>query len=181
MEIRFLSRNVELPDQTRDYMEKKLAKIERFFDKILDAQVTLAFKRGMHIAEITAYVDGLVMRGEDYSPDMKKSFDKALKNIERQVKKHKDYLVDRVQLKKHDISFDVDAEAPEPQAAEQRVDVREIVRQKSFSVRTMTAVEATMQMDLLGHDFFIFRNPDTGMINVVYRRDEGGYGLLQPE
>ena len=179
MEIRFLSRNVELPDQIRDYMEKKLARVERFFDKILDAQVTLAFKRGMYIAEITAYVDGLVMRGEDYSPDMKKAFDKALKNIERQVKKHKDYLVDRVQLKKHDISFDVEPEISEPM--EPQADVREIVRQKRFSVRTMTAVEATMQMDLLGHDFFIFRSPDSGAISVVYRRDEGGYGLLEPE
>ena len=182
MEIRFLNRNVELPDQTKDYMEKKLTRVERFFDKILDAHVTLSFKRGMFIAEITAYVDGLVMRGEDYAPDMRKAFDKALKNIESQVKKHKNYLVDRVQLKTHDISFDVEPEHTEPSHVEaQHADVREIVRQKRFTVRTMTAVEATMQMDLLGHDFFIFRSPDTGAMSVVYRRDEGGYGLLEPE
>ena len=182
MEIRFLNRNVELPDQTKDYMEKKLTRVERFFDKILDAHVTLSFKRGMFIAEITAYVDGLVMRGEDYAPDMRKAFDKALKNIESQVKKHKNYLVDRVQLKTHDISFDVEPEHTEPSHVEaQQADVREIVRQKRFTVRTRTAVEATMQMDARGHDFFIFRSPDTGAMSVVYRRDAGGYGLLEPE
>ena len=86
MDVRFVTRNVELPADIKDYMEKKMSKIEKFFDRILDAQVVLSFKRGMNVVEITADVNGVVMRGEDYAPDLRKAFDKALKNIERQVK-----------------------------------------------------------------------------------------------
>ncbi len=173
MEVRFVTRNVELPGDIKDYMEKKLFKIEKFFDRILDTQVALNYKRGMNVVEITSNVNGVVMRGEDYAPDLRKAFDKALKNIERQVKKHKSYLTDKVRMKVQDISFDIDPELiPAP--------AREIVKRKKFTVDVMTPVEATMQMDLLGHSFFLFKNDETGAINVVYRREEGGYGLLEP-
>ena len=71
MEVRFLTRNVELPAEVREYMEKKVGKIEKFFDKIIDTQVALNFKRGMNVVEITSNVNGVVMRGEDYAPDLK--------------------------------------------------------------------------------------------------------------
>ena len=79
MEVRFFTRNVELPGDIKDYMEKKLVKIEKFFDRILDTQVVLNYKRGMNVVEITANVNGVIMRGEDYAPDLRKAFDKALK------------------------------------------------------------------------------------------------------
>ena len=110
MEVRFFTRNVELPGDIKDYMEKKLVKIEKFFDRILDTQVVLNYKRGMNVVEITANVNGVIMRGEDYAPDLRKAFDKALKNIERQVKKHKSYLTDRARMKVQDVSFDIDPE-----------------------------------------------------------------------
>ena len=81
MEVRFLTRNVELPAEVKEYMEKKVGKIEKFFDRIIDTQVALNFKRGMNVVEITSNVNGVVMRGEDYAPDLRKAFDKALKNI----------------------------------------------------------------------------------------------------
>lgn len=181
MDVRFVTRNVELPADVKDYMEKKLAKIEKFFDRILDTQVALNYKRGMNVVEITSNVNGLVMRGEDYAPDLRKAFDKALKNIERQVKKHKSYLTDKVRMKVQDISFDVDPELMPQNSAEEREDlVRDIVKMKKFTAEVMTPVEATMQMDLLGHSFFLFKNAATGAINAVYRRDAGGYGLLEP-
>ncbi|MDO4560665.1 MAG: ribosome-associated translation inhibitor RaiA [bacterium] len=181
MEVRFVTRNVELPGDIKDYMEKKLFKIEKFFDRILDTQVALNYKRGMNVVEITSNVNGVVMRGEDYAPDLRKAFDKALKNIERQVKKHKSYLTDKARMKVQEISFDIDPELIPAPVMEKDEPAREIVKRKKFTVDVMTPVEATMQMDLLGHSFFLFKNDETGAINVVYRREEGGYGLLEPK
>jgi len=180
MDVRFVTRNVDLPSDVKDYMEKKLAKIEKFFDRILDTQVALNYKRGMNVVEITSNVNGLVMRGEDYAPDLRKAFDRALKNIERQVKKHKSYLTDRARMKTADISFGVDSELLPPTDVQEKEAVRDIVKMKKFSAEVMTPIEATMQMDLLGHTFFLFKNEATGAINAVYRREEGGYGLLEP-
>ena len=140
----------------------------------------LNYKRGMNVVEITANVNGVIMRGEDYAPDLRKAFDKALKNIERQVKKHKSYLTDRARMKVQDVSFDIDPEIIAASAPEKE-EPHEIVKRKKFSVDVMTPLEATMQMDLLGHSFFIFKNDETGERNVVYRREEGGYGLLEPK
>ena len=180
MEVRFLTRNVELPAEVKEYMEKKVGKIEKFFDKIIDTQVALNFKRGMNVVEITSNVNGVVMRGEDYAPDLRKAFDKALKNIERQVKRHKGYLTDKARMKVQDFSFDIDPELL-PAYPDKEEMSREIVKTKKFNVDVMTPIEATMQMDLLGHSFFIFKNDQSGGINVVYRREEGGYGLLEPK
>ncbi len=179
MEVRFFTRNIELPGDIKDYMEKKLLKIEKFFDRILDTQVVLNYKRGMNVVEITANVNGVIMRGEDYAPDLRKAFDKALKNIERQVKKHKSYLTDKARMKVQEVSFDIDSDIVAPQ--QEREESHEIVKRKKFSVDVMTPVEATMQMELLGHPFFVFKNYETGEINVVYRREEGGFGLLEPK
>lgn len=181
MEVRFVTRNVELPDDLQEYMEKKLDKLEKFFDRILYTQVALNYKRGMNVVEITANVNGVKMRGEDYAPDLRKAFDKALKNIERQVKKHKSYLTDKAHMKVQDISFDIDTELLPPAAPDKDEQEREIVKRKSFSVDVMTPIEATMQMDLLGHSFFIFKNDESGAINVVYKREDGAYGLLEPK
>ncbi|MCX7827682.1 MAG: ribosome-associated translation inhibitor RaiA [Thermanaerothrix sp.] len=180
MDVRFVARNVELQNSVKDLMEKKLGKLERFFDRILDTQVTVDFKRGMYVVEITSNINGMVMRGEDYAPDLRKAFEKSLKNIERQVKRHKDLLVDRLQLKTKDISFELETEpfALEEDKSQEKV---EIVKVKKFPVRAMTPHEAALQMDLLGHSFFLFRDGDTGEMNVVYRRKEGGYGVLKPE
>jgi putative sigma-54 modulation protein len=171
---------VEVPAEVREYMEKKVGKIEKFFDKIIDTQVALNFKRGMNVVEITSNVNGVVMRGEDYAPDLRKAFDKALKNIERQVKRHKGYLTDKARMKVQDFSFDIDPELL-PAYPDKEEMSREIVKTKKFNVDVMTPIEATMQMDLLGHSFFIFKNDQSGGINVVYRREEGGYGLLEPK
>jgi putative sigma-54 modulation protein len=182
MDVRFFTRNVEATDDQKDFMEEKLSKIEKFFNKISDVQVVLSFKRGMNIVEITASVNGLVMRGEDHSPDMRKAFDKALKNIERQVKRHKDYLKDHthIRVRDSDISFDLPSGIFGDKRDNDDVSPTDIVKVKRFPVATMLPAEATRQMDLLGHNFFLFRNGDSGNFNVVYKRHDGGYGLLEP-
>jgi putative sigma-54 modulation protein len=180
MDVRFFTRNVEATDEQKDFMEKKLLKIEKFFDKISDVQVVLSFKRGMNIVEITASANSLVMRGEDHSPDMRKAFDKALKNIERQVKRHKDYLKDRTHIKTREISFDLPSDIFGDHRDNDDVSPTDIVKVKRFPIAVMMPAEAARQMDLLGHSFFMFRNGESGAFNVVYKRNDGGYGLLEP-
>ena len=180
MDIRFHTRGIEVSEEQKDFMEKKLTKIEKFFHKISDVQVALSFKRGMNIVEITASANGLVMRGEDHSHDLRKAFDKSLKNIERQVKRHKDYLNDRTHIKTKEISFDLPPDVFGDSRDDDDASPREIVKTKRFPIATMLPVEATRQMDLLGHSFFLFRNGESGAHNVVYKRKDGGYGLLEP-
>ncbi|MDR3321147.1 MAG: ribosome-associated translation inhibitor RaiA [Synergistaceae bacterium] len=181
MDVRFVTRNAEASDEMKDFMERKLTKIEKFFNKISDVQVMLDYKRGMNIVEITASVSGLVMRGEDHSPDMRKAFDKSLKNIERQVKRHKDYLKDRSHIKTPEISFELPPDTFGDMRDQDDVSPTDIVRKKRFPVAVMLPTEATRQMDLLGHSFFMFRNGETGDFNVVYKRNDGAYGLLEPQ
>lgn len=183
MDIRFVNRNVDVPDAVKDHMEKKLTKVEKFFERILNSQVEISHSRGMYVVEITSNVNGVIMRGENYAPDLRKAFDKALRSIERQVKRHKDYLTDKAHLKTHDISFDLGDILAEGAKEEALVDERkDIVKIKKFPLRPMSPQEATMQMDLLGHTFFVFRNAeDDDKLNVVYRRRSGGYGLIVPQ
>jgi len=103
MDVRFVTKHVELQDEMKEYMERKLSKLEKFFDRILDVQVEVDFTRGMYVVEITADVNGVIMRGEEYAQDIRKAFDKGLKNIERQVKKHKEFLKDKARMKSHDV------------------------------------------------------------------------------
>lgn len=181
MYVRYFAKNVEIPDTIREHIEKRMTKVEKIFDRILDAQVTLTCLRGIYVAEVTVDLNGLVVRGEDRSDDMRHAFDMALKNIERQVRRHKEYLLDKVKLKGREVSFGMEDFTSREAKQEESPDEREILKKKRFAVRAMTAAEATMQMDLLGHDFFVFKNPDSGDINIVYRRRKGGYGLLEPE
>ncbi|MCF4150266.1 ribosome-associated translation inhibitor RaiA [Dethiosulfovibrio sp. F2B] len=180
MDIRFVARNVELADELKEYMERKLSKLEKFFPKILDNQIVLNLSRGIHTVEVTSNVNGVIMRGEERDSDLRKAFDIALKNLERRIRRHKKYLVDRVQLKTHDVSFNIDdilADMSKPSVEEKE---EKIVKVKKFPLRPMSAEEACMQMDLLGHSFFIFSNAENGAMNVVYKRKSGGYGLLEP-
>jgi putative sigma-54 modulation protein len=163
---------VELADELKEYMERKLSKLEKFFPKILDNQIVLNLSRGIHTVEVTSNVNGVIMRGEERDSDLRKAFDIALKNLERRIRRHKKYLVDRVQLKTHDVSFNIDeilADMSKPAVEEKD---EKIVKVKKFPLRPM--------MDLLGHSFFIFSNAENGSMNVVYKRKSGGYGLLEP-
>lgn len=177
MDIRFVTRGVELSEDLKGYMRSKMSKLEKFFHTILESQVVLSFGRGMYTVEVTTNANGVIMRGQEHAPDMRKAFDQALKNLERQIKRHNAYLKDRAQLKTHDISFDLPIAETEPQKVEPE---EAIVKVKRFPLRPMTAEEATMQMDLLGHEFFLFRSVDSGAVNLVYKRRNGGYGLLEP-
>jgi putative sigma-54 modulation protein len=174
MMVTVTGKNVEVTDALRDYSEKKAAKVNKFFEKSpVGAQVTLSTERGKHIVDITIQVNGLLLRGEEKTNDMYASIDGAIDKIERQVHKYKT----RINRRLHNDNKVVIS--PVIHMEESIAPV--IKRTKRFTVKPMSDEEAVMQMDLLGHDFFVFSNSETDEINVVYRRKDGNYGLIEPE
>lgn len=168
-------KNIEVTDALREYAEKKVSKIAKFFEKSpRGAQVTLSTERGKHIVEITIQVDGLLLRGEEKTGDMYGSIDGSIDKIERQIRKYKT----RINRKFREDNQIVANLAPAPQ---EEAGEPQIKRTKRFAMKPMTVEEAVMQMDLLAHDFYVFTNGETDQVNVVYKRKDGHYGLIEPE
>jgi len=179
VDIRFVARNIEVPEAIEKQMREKLLKLEKFYDRILDAQVRVTYTRGMHVVEITLDANGTILRGEEYASDLRTAFEGAIKIIERRIKKHKSYIKDRAHFKTHDVVGALKDLKPATASEEEKPEG--IVRVKRISLQPMTPQEAAMQMELLGHDFFLFEDADSGNVNVVYRRKQGGYGLIEPQ
>ena len=159
-------------DSLKDRAEKKLSKLERYFSQEPEAIVRFKQQRGgRNIAEITMSVNGLILRAEEDSNDMYLSIDRAVDKLESQIRRY------RTKMGKH--LREARAEAPvEPVYEEASFDV---VRTKRFSVKPMDVDDAITQMELLGHNFFLFMNAETNTMCVLYRRNDGSYGLLVPE
>ncbi|HYH02391.1 MAG TPA: ribosome-associated translation inhibitor RaiA [Bacillota bacterium] len=177
MLVTVIGKNIEVTNALREYAEKKVSKIVKFFEKSpVGAQVTLSTERGKHVVDITVQVNGLLLRGEDKTNDMYVSIDGAIEKIERQVQKFKTKLNRKFQ-KENQVVL-----APLPQTVGTKEETEpQIKRTKRFAIKPMSVEEAVMQMDLLDHDFYVFSNSDTEEVNVVYRRKDGNYGLIEPE
>lgn len=181
-------KNIEVTPALRDYAEKRVAKLNKFFTWRGDivVEVALSVERDTHVAEITYSMGGLLMRGESRTKDLYASIDQASDKIERQVRRYKNKLRrwEHQSPRKGDGSApDAGAPAPdEPVEAEEAdaADAPRVVRTKRFAIKPMDVEEAIMQMELLGHDFFVFANASTDEVNVLYRRKDGQYGLIEP-
>jgi len=175
MDIRFVQRGVEVDDKLRDYMEKKISRLEKFFKKILNCQIVVTHHKGSFNVETTANANGVILRAEEDATEPRKAFDQSLKNLERRIKKYNSYLKDRAQLGAgEEFSFSLE-ETVEPEPKTPAID-----KVKKVEIHPMETAEAIMQMELIGHTFFMFQNADTGDINVIYKRGEDSYGLLEP-
>ena len=179
MNIKITDRSASLEVSLREYMENKVIKLEKFFSRISDAQILIALHKNTYSVEITANANGVILRGEDKSQDMRKSFDLALKNLEKQIKRHSSYLKDKAHYHNNNEVFSFNLEG-DFGANDYQFEDLGIVRIKKIAVRPMDVEEAIMQMDLLGHEFFMFLEAESGKINVIYRRKNGGYGQIQP-
>ena len=178
MQITLRGKNIDLTDALRDYVEKKLGKFDKYFQQPLVAQVTLSVERDRHIVEITIPINDIVLRGEEATGDMYSSIDLVVEKIERQVHKYKTRINRKLRETGGKGLGELILEAASNnnnEAEDQRV-----VKTKRFPLKPMIVDEAIMQMNLVGHDFFVFANADTDEINVVYRRKDGDYGLLEP-
>ena len=188
MEILVKGRNIPVTEALERYASGKIERVSRFFDDERSdsrAEVELSHERNPSIpepevAEATLFINGSVLKAREASGDMYASIDRMSDKLERQVKRFRGRQIDRWQgqLKNNSEEPAVD---PRPFVVEEEEEVgARIVRTKQFQMKPMSAEEAVLQMELLDHDFYVFTSADTGDINVVYRRRDGDYGLIEP-
>ncbi|GAV22831.1 ribosome hibernation-promoting factor, HPF/YfiA family [Carboxydothermus pertinax] len=176
MNVQVRGKNIEVTPALKEYAEKRLTKLEKYLPKIDLVHVTLLVEGDLHKAEVTIPVAGYLLRGEEESPDMYSSIDLVVEKLEKQAKKYKEKLNARFKNNKNYTTDNSNVITGEEQDNEVK-----IVKSKRFAIKPMSPEEAAMQMELLGHSFFVFTNADTDEINVVYKRRDGKYGLIEPE
>jgi len=174
MKIVISGKHMTVKEDVRSYAMKKFEKLEKFFKK--EAKVNLTFgerkKGSFTVLDATIYYKNMVFRAEVENHDIFMIVDKAVEIIERQIRKNKTKLEKRL----HEDAFSSYLEKEEVEES-----VHRIVKLKKFSIKPMSVEEAVLQMDLIGHEFFMFLNSDTDKTNVVYKRKDGNYGLIEPE
>ncbi len=176
MKINIIGRNLEVTEGLRDYIEKKLNKFDKFFSGNVDAHVTLTVQKNNQIVEVVIPFNGVVLRAEDSTNDMYKSIDQVVDKLERQVRKQKTKLERRHQGEGLKFQFLENNLALNFEEEEHR-----IVKSKKFPMKPMNAEEAILQMELVGHNFFVYRDDVSEEVNVVYKRKDGNYGLIEPD
>ncbi len=166
-------RNIDVTDALESTIKSKLGKLDRFFNEELDAWVTLTVEKNRHIMEVTIPFNGSILRAEESTDDMYKSVDGVVSKLMRQFRKQKSRLENRYRgyetIRFENIRDD-----------KEETEESKIVRTKRFAIKPMDPEEAVMQMELLGHDFFVYMDADTSDVNVVYKREDGHYGLIEP-
>lgn len=174
MKFQIRGKNIPVTASLKEYVEKRLKKLDKYFDTNPEAIVTLVVERNRHRVEVTMPLNGYILRGEEESADMYSSVDLVVDKLEKQLNKYKTKF-----LKKNKGA--TIREMPVGQMEAPVEDDGAVVRTKRFAMKPMAVEEAILQMNLLGHNFFVFSNDDTEKVNVVYRRKDGNYGLIEPE
>ena len=173
MKFQFSEKKVKLPRNVHDYAEKKVMKLARYFEEDAEALIVFSVEKNRNKVELTVHGAGTWFRASEATSDMFASIDAAVGTIEGQIRKNKTRLARRLRQDAFTRTVEETSFAPEPE------DDLNIVRIKSFYFKPMTREEAVMQMNLLEHNFFAFRDEDNGgSFAVVYRRKDGGYGLI---
>ena len=176
MNMKFIifGKNIEVTPGLRSAVEDKIGKLEKYFTSETEAHVTLSVEKERQKIEVTIPVKGSIIRSEQVSNDMYVSIDLVEEIIERQLKKYKNKLVDQIQSAGFFKQEFIDKEYMDEEEIK-------IIRSKKFDIKPMYPEDACIQMELLGHNFFVFCNAETDQINVVYKRKGNTYGLIEPE
>lgn len=172
MKVTTLGRKFNITDDLKQKVEKKLSKLDKFFDEEAKANVTMRSERNKEILEITITYKGRMFRSEVADENIPTALDKSIDIIERQIRKNKTRL--EKQLKAGSLNEFSN------EAGELSEDEINITRTKRFVINQMTVEEAVLQMNLLGHNFFLFRNDENGSINLVYKKNNNEYGVIEP-
>ena len=174
--MRFIisGKNIEVTSGLKSTIEQKLGKLERYFTPTTEVIVTLSVEKERQKIEVTIPMKGTIIRSEQVSDDMYVSIDLVEEVIERQLRKYKKKIIDKHQEGGNLQPYFMEVEEVDDD------DVK-IVRTKRFGMKPMFPEDACIQMELLGHNFFVFRNAETDDVNVVYKRKNGSYGLIEPE
>ncbi len=172
MKFTFTEKRIDATPAMKEYAEKKISKIDKYFKTESEAFVTFSTERGRYIAEVTIKNNGMFYRVKETTGDMCASIDSAVATIERQIRKNKTRLEKRLRT-------DAFERVVVPMVDDEPEEEFKVVRNKRFSIQPMGVQEAILQMNLLEHEFFAFRNADAGdAFAVVYKRNDGGYGLI---
>lgn len=179
MRFNIRGENIEVTPALREYVEKKISKLERYFTESIESNCHVnlrTYNDKKAKVEVTIPMPNLVLRAEEVHEDMYAAIDLISDKLERQIRKHKTKVNRKFREKgQMDAVFTLpDNEKPEEETPE-----LEIVRQKRFDLKPMDSEEAILQMNMLGHNFFVFTNAETNLTNIVYRRKDGRYGLIE--
>jgi putative sigma-54 modulation protein len=182
MRLKVKGKNVEVSDSVRQYAEEKLAKLERQLADPTQIELELAVEKNPsiaanHVAEATIWTKGPTLRARESAEDVRASIDQLVDKLERQVVRYREKKQRRRGSARDNGNAGVVGTPVVPDTDEGPL----IVKTKQFAVKPMTPEEAVLQLELVGHDFFVFRNADSGEVNVVYRRLDGNYGLIEPQ
>lgn len=169
--------NCEVSDDHRKHIEDKVDGLERLWPRVDEAQIRITEVRGRYATEITLISGGMITRGEERSSNLRAAFDTALNKLEQQLRRHKDREVSKRNRREAGESLDLNGTTTAMAATD---DAADVVRIKRFALKPMGPEEAVLQMDLLGHNFFVFRDAESNQVSVVYKRQDGGYGLIEP-
>ena len=174
MNLVISGKNLDITEGLRSAIEEKIGKLERYFTDTTEVHVTLSTEKNRQKIEITIPMKGSIIRAEEVSSDMYVSIDLVEEVIERQLRKYKNKLIDKEQNAAHLSQSFIEADDFEDE------DIQ-IIRSKKFAMKPMDPEEACVHMELIGHNFFVFRNSETDEVNVVYKRKGNTYGLIEPE
>ena len=167
-------RNIEVTEGLRSAVHEKIGKLEKYFTADTEIHVTFSVEKERQKIEVTIPVKGNIIRSEQVSSDMYVSIDLVEEVIERQLKKYKNKLIDKKQAKESFTPEYIENDYDEDDSVK-------IIRTKKFGIKPMDPEEACIQMELLGHNFYVFSNAETDEVNVVYKRKGNTYGLIEPE
>lgn len=176
MKFNIIGRKIEVTDKIADYVEKKLGKLDKFFKDETEARVVLGTIKDREYIEAAVYASGMIYRAEVTDSDIMTATDKIVDVIERQIRKNKTRLEKKI---KRDVFNDLKMINGENYSDGEDLEEFKIIKRKRFHVKPMSAEEAVLQMNLLGHNFFVFRNRDTDEMNVVYKRKDGNYAIIE--
>lgn len=175
MQITVTGRHFEITDPLRQHIETKIKKLDRYIDGITDVYVVLSVEKHRHIAEITLQANGSPLRALEEKHDMYLAFDTVFEKIERQVRRQKDKGTDR---KGRAVEIETELEAGDAVVSDAPP---KVIRSRRMAIKPMSVDEASMQMGLISDDFLAFLNSETDQVNVMYKRRDGNYGLIEPE
>lgn len=175
MKLKFKSKNVEIGQMLKEKTEKKLSKLDKYFKDDVELVVFFDKIKNKTTVELTVFLPGHILRAEETSNDLIESLDKAIARLESQIRKHKTKLQKRYN-KGQSIRFEgiAELESYETEVSEK------LVKEKTFTLAPMNLEEAMLQMDMLGHNFYIFLNSENGKVEVIYQRRDGDIGLIKP-
>ena len=176
MIITISGKQMDVTDSLREVINDKCEKLDKYFHNDIPMTITLSTEKERHIVEATIPFAGAIIRAEEATADMYTSIDGVVDILERQIRKHKNKLQQRNRASETIRFENVVADTTTEESDESK-----IVRTKRFPIKPMDKEEAVLQMDLLGHNFFVFMDGETGDVNVVYKRKDGNYGLIEPQ